>query len=310
MIQDVDDALRTLVRRDAVPGGDVDVAFDAPTKDWSSRRNAPTIDLYLYDIREDLQRREVMWQAILDAETGFVSERKPPPRYYKLSYLVTAWTQRPEDEHRLLSALLRCFIQHERLPDDVLTGAIANTLPVFATIALPPPSDRPLSDIWSALGGELKPSLDLVIVAPLVDGREEVAGPPVREEPRISVLRPRPNGAGGAAPAGGEGEGEAATAAGGRRGRRGAGQAAQAGEAGQAGPGGQAAQGAGQAGQPGQAAQPGQAGDAGQAAARFGGAGQPGQPGQAEPLPDETIHSGTDANPGRTVRLHVRRPPP
>src|SRR5215469_3747391 len=122
MIQDVDEALRTLVRREALPGTDVDVAFDAPTREWSARRNAPTLDLYLYDIREDLQRREVMWQAFRDAE-GFVSSRQPPPRYYKLSYLVTAWTQRPEDEHRLLSAVLSCFVRHERLPDDVLSGA-------------------------------------------------------------------------------------------------------------------------------------------------------------------------------------------
>src|SRR5437588_11422345 len=169
MIQDVDESLRALVKRDALNGSKADVAFDAPTKEWSSRRNVPTVDLYLYDIREDMQRREVMWQAIRDQSTGFVTDRRPPPRYYKLSYLVTAWTQRPEDEHRLLSALLSCFIRHEVLPDSTLTGALVGSLPVFATIALPPPSDRPLSDVWSALGGELKPSLDLVIAAPLVD---------------------------------------------------------------------------------------------------------------------------------------------
>jgi hypothetical protein len=184
MIQDVDEALRTLVRREALPGTDVDVAFDAPTRDWSARRNAPTVDLYLYDIREDMQRREVMWQAIRDAE-GFVTNRQPPPRHYKLSYLVTAWTQRPEDEHRLLSAVLACFVRHERLPDDVLVGSLVGDMPVYATIALPPPSDRPLSDVWSALGGELKPSLDLVIIAPLVDARVEVPAPPVMEAPRL-----------------------------------------------------------------------------------------------------------------------------
>jgi hypothetical protein len=35
------------------------------------------------------------------------------------------------------------------------------------TIGLPPPEDRALSDVWSALGGELKPSLDLVISTPV-----------------------------------------------------------------------------------------------------------------------------------------------
>src|SRR5256884_2432482 len=197
MIQDVDEFLRALVKRDALNGSKADVAFEAPTKEWSSRRNTPTVDLYLYDIREDLEQREVMWESVRD-DSGFITERRPPARRYKLSYLVTAWTQRPEDEHRLLSALLSCFIRHEVLPDSMLggalTGAVIGSLPVFTSIALPPPSDRPLSDVWSALGGELKPSLDLVIAAPLVDSREEVAGPPVREAPRISVAGPRADG--------------------------------------------------------------------------------------------------------------------
>jgi hypothetical protein len=29
-----------------------------PTREWASRRNTPTVDLYLYDIREDLRRRQ------------------------------------------------------------------------------------------------------------------------------------------------------------------------------------------------------------------------------------------------------------
>lgn len=193
MIQDVDEALRTIVRREALPGSDVDVAFDAPTKDWSSRRNAPTLDLYLYDIREDLQRREIMWAEFRNSD-GFMTSRQPPPRYYKLSYLVTAWTQRPEDEHRLLSAVLACFIRHERLPADILAGSLSAEMPVYATIALPPPQDRPLSDVWSALGGELKPSLDLVVIAPLMVDRIEIPAPPVMEMPRFDFTGPRTSG--------------------------------------------------------------------------------------------------------------------
>jgi len=190
MIQDVDETLRALVRRDALNGGDVDIAFDAPTRDWSARRNTPTLDLYLYDIREDLVRREIMWEEVRDPR-GHVTERRPPARHYKLSYLVTAWTQRPEDEHRLLSAVLACFVRHETLPDDVLAGSLSGgELPVYTTIALPPPTDRSLSDVWSALGGELKPSLDLVVSAPLEVRRQERAGPPVLEQPRLRVGRP------------------------------------------------------------------------------------------------------------------------
>jgi hypothetical protein len=179
MIQDLDESLRTLVRRDALQGSDVDIAFDAPTREWSAHRNTPTVDLYLYDIREDLQRRTVAWEPVRD-ENGRVTERRAPARAYKLSYLVTAWTQRPEDEHRLLSAMLLCFLRHERMPDDVLAGTLAGTMvPVLTTIALPPPPDRSLSDVWSALGGELKPSLDLVVTAPFDVQRQQAAGPPV-----------------------------------------------------------------------------------------------------------------------------------
>jgi len=187
VIHEVDEALRALIRREALNGADVEVLFDAPTKDWASRRNSPAVDVYLYDIREDLR-----WRAYgsvdVRGENGMVAARQKPPRYFKLSYLVTAWTQRPEDEHRLLSSVLTCFLRHDTLPGDVLTGALADQgVPVRVSIALPPPEDRALSDVWSALGGELKPSLDLVaLVAIDARGLIDVA-PPVFEEPRVDV---------------------------------------------------------------------------------------------------------------------------
>src|SRR5205807_2393561 len=186
MIQDVDESLRALVKRDALNGTRADIAFDAPTKEWSSRRNTPTVDLYLYDIREDLEQREVMWESVRD-DSGFITERRPPARRFKLSYLVTAWTQRPEDEHRLLSALLACFLRHPMMPADALSGTLVETRqPILLNIALPPPQDRSISDVWSALGGELKPSLDLVVNAPFEIKVAIAAGPPVLEEPRFA----------------------------------------------------------------------------------------------------------------------------
>jgi hypothetical protein len=190
MIQDVDESLRALVKRDALNGSKAEVAFDAPTKEWSSRRNTPTVDLYLYDIREDLEQREVMWEQLRN-DSGFVQERRPPPRRFKLSYLVTAWTQRPEDEHRLLSALLSCFLRHPTMPPDALNGTLVDARqPILINIGQPPPQDRSISDVWSALGGELKPSLDLVVNAPFDVRIATPAGPPVMEEPKFTISRP------------------------------------------------------------------------------------------------------------------------
>jgi hypothetical protein len=187
VIAQVDDALRTLIRNDALNGSEVDVVFDAPTKDWAARRNAPTVNLYLYDIREDVRRRE-RGLSEQRGEDGHVRTRRPAPRHYKLSYLVTAWTQRPEDEHRLLDQLLRCFLKYEALPDELVVGQLAETgLAVPLTVGLPPPEDRAFADVWSALGGELKPSLDIVVIAPVDTGIVYQAGPPASQGTHLDM---------------------------------------------------------------------------------------------------------------------------
>ena len=98
------------------------MVFDAPTKDWAGRRNAPTIDVYLYDIREDLRRRE---RGLINEydERGRIVGRHLPPRHFKLSYLVTAWTQRPEDEHRLLVGAAAVLPAPRRDPADAARPA-------------------------------------------------------------------------------------------------------------------------------------------------------------------------------------------
>jgi hypothetical protein len=191
VIHEVDGALRALVEQQVV-GSEVEVVFDAPTRDWSGRRNAPTIDLYLYDIREDLRRRERgLHNEYGDADSelaGRVVARHLPPRHFKLSYLITAWTQRPEDEHRLLSELLSCFLGYDALPPELITGDLAALgLPVPITVALPPPEDRAFADVWSALGGELRPSLDIVVSVPISTGQRWPAGPPVTEPTKITI---------------------------------------------------------------------------------------------------------------------------
>jgi hypothetical protein len=187
VIHEVDSALRTLITEETGGTREVEVLFDAPTKEWAARRNSPTVDVYLYDIREDMRRRERGLLNEYSAERLLVA-RHLPPRHYKLSYLITAWTQRPEDEHRLLSSLLQCFLRHEAIPPELLTGRLGDLgLPVAVSIALPPPEDRSFADVWSALGGELKPSLDVVVSAPVETGQRFEAGPPVQDPPRVSM---------------------------------------------------------------------------------------------------------------------------
>ena len=159
MIEVFDETLRELVRREVTNGSQVEIAFDAPTKEWASRRNAPVVNIYLYDIRDDLTRREVAYEEVRDP-AGRVTQKRPPVHRFRLSYIVTAWTQRPEDEHRLLSACLSAFLRHETMAPRELSGSLANQpYPIELTVALPPTEDRSIADVWTALGGELKPSI-------------------------------------------------------------------------------------------------------------------------------------------------------
>jgi hypothetical protein len=180
VIHEVDEGLRGLVLDEALAGTGVDVSFEAPTRDWAARRNAPTVNLFLYDIREDRSRHFQGRIAERDAD-GQIVAWHDAPHFFALSYLVTAWTNRATDEHRLLAALLAGLVRYDELPAERLTGSLAALrLAVPMTVAAPPGEGRALADVWTALGGDLKPSLDLVVVAP-VSPRRTLAPPPVRE---------------------------------------------------------------------------------------------------------------------------------
>ena len=73
--------------------------------------------------------------------------------------------------------MLENLIRFDRIPTAHLSGRLADEQ-VVLQVALPPGEDRSLTDLWSALGGEMKPSLDVVLIAPLQPAKEFVAGPP------------------------------------------------------------------------------------------------------------------------------------
>ncbi|WP_105973334.1 DUF4255 domain-containing protein [Streptomyces geranii] len=187
MIHEVDEVLKGLLGGGALAGSGIDVFFDAPTRDWAARRNGPAVNAYLYDIREDVTRRQRGTVSVRD-EHDVIVRRRQPPRWFRLSYLVTAWTKQPQDEHRLLSAVLTNLLPRELLPATDLPGALGELgLSVPLSVSGTQTESRSLAEIWSALGGELKPSLDLVVTAPFPGFPEYDAGPPVTEGAAVRV---------------------------------------------------------------------------------------------------------------------------
>jgi hypothetical protein len=187
VIHEVDEVLKDLLNSGSLAGSGIDVSFDAPTRDWAARRNGPGINAYLYDIREELSRRARGQIAVQD-EQGIVVKRRQPVRWFRLAYLVTAWTKQPRDEHRLLSAVMGTLLTNEWLPPHTLPGSLRELgLSVHVVMAGHHTEARSLAEIWSALGGELKPSLDVVVTAPFPAFREYDAGPPVTEGAAVRV---------------------------------------------------------------------------------------------------------------------------
>jgi uncharacterized protein DUF4255 len=184
VIHDVDASLAALIRAEAL-AAEAEVVFDAPTTSWAARRTGPVIDVFLYDLREDVSRRDANTNVRRD-HTGRITGRQRGLRWYRLSYLITAWTNRPDDEHRLLGQLLETLLCYDRIPEVHLAGRLRDQT-VSLTVSLPPGPDRSVSDLWSALGGEMKPSLDIVLSAPVLPAQTYPVGPPVLEPPRVLV---------------------------------------------------------------------------------------------------------------------------
>jgi hypothetical protein len=181
MLADLDESLRTLLQQQLGRHGfdSVEVAFDAPAKDWSSQLSTPTVNLFLYDLRESSAHRH---RTIDERRTNGGAFATRPPLMLECSYAVTAWTQAVEDEHRLLSQILAILYSFPRLPADALSGRLSNgaqRYPVFGKVAQPKAEGK--ADFWNAVGGQYKASLDYVVTLSCEAGAVFERGPEVRD---------------------------------------------------------------------------------------------------------------------------------
>jgi hypothetical protein len=167
MITDLDETIKQLlIQKGALEPAEVDISFETPKREWSASISKPTVNLYLYDIRENHELRGMEWSVQKD-KNGVATRKKNPSRI-DLSYLITVWTNDVEDEHRLLWHMLLTLFRYPELPDELLAGQLAGHFyPIQATIAQPDgPFNKP-ADFWTALDNELKPSINYVVTIPL-----------------------------------------------------------------------------------------------------------------------------------------------
>jgi hypothetical protein len=165
VIQDVDNTVREmLVQKVPIDTSAVDIKFEMPTADWAASVAKPTLNVFLYDLRENHELRNN--QPYLARSGGLASERRAPVRI-DLTYLITAWTTDVADEHKLLGSVLVTLLRYPLLPDEVLKGAMqAQPLPLQAWIAQPERTPNAW-DFWSSLDGRLKAGISYAVTASL-----------------------------------------------------------------------------------------------------------------------------------------------
>jgi hypothetical protein len=161
MIQDVDDTLKELlVQKGPIDATVIDIKFEMPNKDWSATVTRPTINLFLYDVRENHDLRSNERVLARNGNAGTVS---PPPVRVDLSYIITAWTTDIADEHQLLGRVLATLVQFPVLPPEVLKGTMqTQPLPLRGWIAQPERLPNPW-EFWGHMDHGMKAGLNFVL---------------------------------------------------------------------------------------------------------------------------------------------------
>jgi len=167
MITDLDETIKQLLlKKGKLDPAEVDISFETPDREWAGSISKPTVNIYLYDIRENHHLRTVEWQ--VEKNANGLATRKKNPNRIDLSYLVTVWTNDIADEHRLLWHVLSTLFSHPDLPADMLAGELAGQkYPIMATTAQPDGLFKNPADFWGALDNQLKPSINYVVTLPL-----------------------------------------------------------------------------------------------------------------------------------------------
>lgn len=178
MFSDLDETIKAiLVTAGGLDPAQIDVSFEIPNREWSAGIARPTINCYLFDIRENRELRQSGMQVERNGEGAPV--RRRAPLRLDLTYLVTAWTRAVEDEHRLLWHALQTLMRFSTLPEAHLQGALrGHGLPLQTRLAQGDGVLKSPGEFWAALENQLKPSLSYTVTL-AVDRDTVVAGAPV-----------------------------------------------------------------------------------------------------------------------------------
>lgn len=166
MIRDLSATLDALLTQPGLPPelAAAQIIFDRPTEPFTPPQT--TVDLFLYDIRENVELRsnEPLYRRPFNQQFLQV---EPPPMRVACSYLVTAWPVGGADlalqEHRLLSQVLRLLSHFPTIPPQFLQGSLFGQEPPLPMITAQTDAVKNPAEFWTAIGNRLRASLNVTV---------------------------------------------------------------------------------------------------------------------------------------------------
>lgn len=151
------------------------IQFDRPADDKYTPLEPRALNLFLYDVRENLELRTA--EPVVRRDGGGVTVSRPPMRL-ACSYLITAWLPQTKGspsgddflrEQQLLGEALQVLAHYPVVPAPLLQGGLASP-GALSEQELPPPLTISPADtlknpaeFWTAVGGKLRPSFTVTL---------------------------------------------------------------------------------------------------------------------------------------------------
>jgi hypothetical protein len=165
MLNVINTALETLLReRGQLDPIDIDVRFDLPSDDWVSSLTRPTVNMFLFELHENTEKRDSAPQTTV---TNGKAERRMPPRRIDLQYMVSVLTADIQDENELLWRVMATLMKYPQFVPELLPDPLRAIAPPMVARVASRDESRNMLDIWSSVGTEPHPSLCYIVTAPM-----------------------------------------------------------------------------------------------------------------------------------------------
>lgn len=190
MLKDLDETLKLLLsnnlKNDVIDQRGYKISFEPPSQEIENE--GTIINLFLYDIRENVELRSSVRTWDMPIKEEGVSKRVFASTRVDCSYLITVWTNRPQSnrddsnqvpflyEHQILGEIMQILVRYRYIPSTILQGTLKKQELPVPIISLRSGQFQNLGEFWQAMGGKPKASIHCTVTIPVpyvVDDEQE-----------------------------------------------------------------------------------------------------------------------------------------